>query len=260
MIVFTEERLRDALWPRPFQYFPQVGSTNDLAAAWAQEGAPHGALVITDEQLNGRGRFNRMWHAPSGTALLMSVILRPQLPATHLSQLTMIGAVALTDVIEAWCPGKASIKWPNDIQAEGRKLAGVLVESSWQNQRLEYVIMGIGLNVRIDFAKTPLSDSAISLSNLTDQPIDRTHLLAHLLKKIDEWSLHLQTEALWTTWRARLNMLGKPVTVTLPEGQVIVGQAEDVSPQGALQLIDTAGDRHSFVAGDVSLRVTSDST
>ena len=123
----TDQRLRAALGARPFRYFPQVGSTNDIARQWALDGAPAGSVVLTDEQLTGRGRFGRVWSAPSCTALLMSVIIRPR--AARIPRLTMLGAVAVAEVLEEIAPGKVTLKWPNDVRLEGRKVAGVLPEA-----------------------------------------------------------------------------------------------------------------------------------
>src|SRR5579871_4891908 len=134
--LLTEARLRAALGARPFRFEPQVGSTNNIAHDWALTGAPSGSVVLTEEQLTGRGRFGRGWSAPPGMALLMSVILRPRIAGNRLARLTMVGAVAVGEVLEGIAPGQVSLKWPNDVWLAGRKVAGVLPEAIWQGDAL----------------------------------------------------------------------------------------------------------------------------
>lgn len=257
-IAFTDERLRDALWPRPFRFYPQSGSTNDLAANWARDGAPNGAVVVTDEQLSGRGRFDRAWVAPPGTGLLFSVVLRPQVPAERIGRITMLGAVSVIEAVGSLLadllPGRLALKWPNDVLLDGRKLAGLLPEAAWQGDQLGSVILGIGLNVRVDFRGMPLEQTAISLADVVDRPIDRAVLLASILRRIDYWTPRADQVELWAAWRAHLNTLARSLTVTFADGQTISGQAVDVDTDGALQLKDAAGVVHRVLAGEVTLR------
>src|SRR5215813_11113124 len=102
--LLSESRLRASLGSRPFRLFPQIESTNDEARRWATEGASSGSVVVAEEQIAGRGRFGRKWSAPPGTALLMSVILRPRIPPEYITRLTMVGAVAVAEVAQALTP------------------------------------------------------------------------------------------------------------------------------------------------------------
>ncbi len=182
----------------------------------------------------------------------MSVILRPRLSQECLARLTMVGAVAVADVLAELAPDQVSLKWPNDVLLAGRKVAGVLSEAIWQGDRLEAVILGIGLNVRVDFAGTPLADHAISVEAVTGELIDRAMLLRRLLARIDHWSMHVGDQALITAWRARLETLGQQVTAASPAGS-ISGQAVDVDEDGALLLRTGDGVVHRVVAGEVTL-------
>lgn len=250
---FTEAALREKLYPRPFRFLPQAGSTNDLAMAWATENAPSGAVVVTDEQLSGRGRFARPWVAPAGTALLFSVILRPLLPADRLYRMAMVGAVALRDVLEPLALGRIAYKWPNDVQLDGRKLAGILPEARWDGNRLTAVILGIGLNVSVPFENTALAHTAISLTEAVATPIDRAQVLAQILPRIDYWSVRVDDRALWESWRAGLATIGQQITVRFNDGQTLMGLAADVDEDGALQLRDNEGTIHHLLAGEVTM-------
>jgi BirA family biotin operon repressor/biotin-[acetyl-CoA-carboxylase] ligase len=251
-----EQTLRQALGARPFQFHPVVSSTNDLARAWAERGAPHGSLVLAEEQSAGRGRFARPWSAPPETALLMSVVLRPRLAPARLTYLTMLGAVAAAETLEPLAPGQVALKWPNDVQLAGRKVAGVLVESAWSGDDLVFAVLGLGLNVRIDFADTPLEGRATSLEIVSGRPVRRAALLAALLTRIDHWALRLSAaevaEELFAVWRARLATLGQPVSAQT-QTETISGVAEAVDPEGALLIRRADGSQARVTAGEVTL-------
>jgi BirA family transcriptional regulator, biotin operon repressor / biotin---[acetyl-CoA-carboxylase] ligase len=250
--LLNEARLRAALGARPFRFEAQTGSTNDIARQWALAGAPPGSVVLTEEQSAGRGRFGRAWSALPGTALLMSMILRPRVSQEHLPRLTMVGAVSVADVLDDLAPGQVSLKWPNDVHLAGRKVAGILPEAIWQGEQLAAVILGIGLNVRVDFANTPLAERAISIETVTGTPVDRATLLDKLLRRIEHWSPYLGDSSLVEAWRARLETLGRRVTA-MGAGDAISGQAVGVDENGALLLQSGDGAVHRVIAGEVTL-------
>jgi BirA family biotin operon repressor/biotin-[acetyl-CoA-carboxylase] ligase len=236
--LLNESRLRAALGLRPFRFEAQTGSTNDLARQWALDGAPAGSAVIAEEQTAGRGRLGRSWSAPLGTALLVSAILRPDVLPGHLPRLTMVGAVAVAEVLAELAPGQVGLKWPNDVLLAGRKVAGVLPEAIWEGERLSAVVLGIGLNVRVDFAGTPLASRAISVETITGTTVDRVLLLAALLHRVDHWSARVGDSTLLEAWRSRLTTLGQRVIASSADGQTgpIAGLALDVDADGALLL------------------------
>src|SRR5215207_2733298 len=129
------------------RYFDSIGSTNSEALAWATSGAHDLSLVIADEQTAGRGRLDRKWFTPKGTALALSLILRPTAEERpHLTRLTGLAALAITDALRTY--GLISqIKWPNDVLLNGRKVAGILVESVWSGEDVDSLVIGIGMNV-----------------------------------------------------------------------------------------------------------------
>jgi BirA family biotin operon repressor/biotin-[acetyl-CoA-carboxylase] ligase len=130
----------------PLYVFSTLGSTNDEAKSLANQGAPHGTLVLADEQTSGRGRQDRKWYTKAATGLALSLILRLESTPAAMSTLTVLGALAVTESLTQ-LGVKAWIKWPNDVIVEAGKLAGVLVEAVWLGDQIEYGIVGIGVNV-----------------------------------------------------------------------------------------------------------------
>ncbi len=251
----TEARLRSALGARPFQLHAQIGSTNDAARAWGLTGAVTGALVVAEEQTSGRGRFARAWRAPPETALLFSVIVRPALRPSQMPRVSMIGAVAVAECLEAIGLSPVSLKWPNDVLLAGRKVAGILPEADWAGDRLGAVALGIGLNVRVDFGESPLAASAISLETVMGTQIDRAILLGQILRRIDYWSARIADAELLTAWRIRLATIGQQVTATSGSG-TISGVASGVDADGGLLITGEGGAIYRVIAGEVTLRAS----
>ncbi len=263
----TEARLRTTLGQRPFRLYAQIGSTNDAAREWAAAGAPHGAVVLAEEQIAGRGRFARRWNAPPGTALLLSVIIRPGLThQKYMARLPLIGALA---VVEALTPtplpqvGEGQIpigiKWPNDALLNGRKVAGILAETEWQGNTPDGGILGIGLNVRVDFSGTELETRAISAEPALGVLIDRVALLTNLLARVDYWTARLSSPALIDTWRSKLVTIGQRITARFADDDQaasISGVAIGVDDSGALLVQADDGTLHRLVAGEVTLQTS----
>jgi BirA family transcriptional regulator, biotin operon repressor / biotin---[acetyl-CoA-carboxylase] ligase len=247
-MVLTAERIQSKLAPRPLRFYEQADSTNDLALDWLRAGAMAGSAVVTDEQVKGRGRLGRTWYTPPGTALILSVVLSPKVE--DLGQITMLGAVAIAEMIEHLGTADVGIKWPNDVLLQGKKVSGVLSEAVWNGDKLQGAVLGMGINVRIDFSGTELAGTAISIEPALGHAVDRLDLLDDLLSRVDYWYERLQTSALFDAWKSRLNMLGKMVTV---QQGTLHGLAESVDQSGALLLRDESGQLHRVVAGDIGL-------
>ncbi|MEZ4666845.1 MAG: biotin--[acetyl-CoA-carboxylase] ligase [Anaerolineae bacterium] len=252
-MTLTAEGVTVALAPRPVRFYSQVGSTNDVALEWLSQGAPSGAVVLADEQIGGRGRLGRSWYTPPGTALIVSVILRPTAPV--LSQLTMLGALAIYDLLTTIGVEDISIKWPNDVQVHGRKVSGILPEVLWNGSHLAGVVLGMGINVRIDFSGTELENHAISIEPVLGRPVDRIALLSDLLVQVDKWYACLGTFDLFETWQNRLITIGQSVQLK-KDGQMIAGIADSVDSSGALIVVDAKGKPNRILAGDVNLGTT----
>jgi BirA family biotin operon repressor/biotin-[acetyl-CoA-carboxylase] ligase len=255
-------------------YFESVDSTNTVAKDLARRGAPEGTLVIADRQTGGRGRLGRQWLAPAGSSLLMSFVFRPQLPPLQAARVTMICSLAVADAIEDLTPLNVQLKWPNDIIITNRKAGGILTELGLSNEGLDFVVVGIGLNVNVSFeddqaehradAAPDTAQSSLraliarstSLSQELGHEVSRLVMLRRLLVAIEDRYEALGRGLLpLDEWRQRLETLGRRVTVSTP-GEVITGWAEGVDADGALLLRLPDGHQSRILAGDVTLRST----
>lgn len=235
------------------RFYQSIGSTNDVALDWLREGGSAGSVVIADEQTKGRGRLGRSWFAPPGSALMLSVLLKP--PVDDVGRVTMAGAVAIAELLEHLGAADVGIKWPNDVRLNGRKVCGVLPEAAWDGPHLLGVILGMGLNVRIDFAGSGLEDSAISIEPALGHFINRLDALKFLLSRVDEWAARLGSHSLYAAWKRRLVTVGQPVTVNAVDG-LVQGRAEAVDEHGALLVRTGEGIVKRIVAGDIALGET----
>lgn len=262
MTPLSAERIRAALagvdagpFAENVRAFESVGSTNDVLRQMAGDGAPAGTVVVADEQTAGRGRMGRQWQAPPGSSLLFSVLFRPELPAGDVYRLVMACGLATAEAAEAAAGRRVDVKWPNDLQIGGKKLAGILPESAIVGERPLWVIAGVGLNVNQAFAAGDLlHETATSLRRASGRTLDRAVLLAQVLARLNVWTQQIGSEVLLDAWRGRCLTLGQRVRVETPGGAV-EGVAEDITPQGALWLRDEAGQRHRIAAGEASLRL-----
>lgn len=253
-----EAGLNTRLVGRRVYHFARLDSTNGCLAKLAAEGAPEGTLVSADEQTAGRGRLGRSWLAPARSCLLFSLLFRPAFLAPAQAQrLTMACSLATAEAIEATTWLKVGLKWPNDLLIEERKLGGVLTELSTSGERLDYAIVGIGLNVNVDFrapALAELAGSAASIAQELGRPFPRLLLLREVLRRIDgRYRLLQEGGSLHGEWAGRLATLGRSVQVTAPEGRY-TGRAVGVDEDGALLLSLPDGATVRILAGDVTLR------
>lgn len=243
-MTLSESLLRQKL-TQPFRYYRRADSSNDLAKSWLLQGAPDGAVVIADEQTRGRGRMGREWHTPPNSALALSIILRP--PAAYAARSNMIGALSVYDLAAQVGCKFVGIKWPNDVQVDGRKISGVLVETMWEQDNLIGAVLGIGVNVRVDFRRTPWYETAASLEDVVGVQLDRAELIRLLLERVAFWYQRIAADEVFDIWRKRLNMLGAPVVA-----QGVSGRALDVTAGGALLVEDHLGVLREVTAGDVT--------
>ena len=238
----------------PLRYLPIVPSTQPLVHIAAQQGAGDGFVLLTDAQTAGKGRLGRVWQAPSGSSLLLSMLFRPALGAPQGPRLTMCVGLGAAAAVEEVTGLPVQLKWPNDLLLHGKKLAGVLTETQLEGDRIAYAVVGLGLNVNLALpADHELAPTAISLSQALGQPVSRLALLQALLRHIEDHYTRLQAgHSPYAAWAQRMAYYGQTVQVTLPD-TTLTGTVAGVNPDGALLVQDAAGLTHTVWAGDVLL-------
>jgi BirA family biotin operon repressor/biotin-[acetyl-CoA-carboxylase] ligase len=249
-----------------YHYFPELGSTNDqlkqMARAGTESAPPHGTILLTDFQSQGRGRLNRRWEAPVDSSLLMSVLFRPDWPAERANWLTMLVSLAVAEVVEAETAVRTGIKWPNDIMVwqDGgwRKVGGLLLEADMAaNGRLAWAVVGVGINVNMTADQLPPAHTTpSSLQLAAGRPIARRALLMAILTRMEAWyETAVNGQSPHLPWQDRLITLHQPVTVTHAySGVQLTGIAEATRADGALLVRDAQHVVHPVLAGDVTLR------
>ncbi|WP_214755835.1 biotin--[acetyl-CoA-carboxylase] ligase [Exiguobacterium sp. s157] len=217
--------------------FDQVDTTQRIAHELAQKGVLEGTLVISEEQTAGRGQLGRNWYNPSHVNIAASVILRPALPIRDASKLTLMAASAFARALHAQgIP--ATIKWPNDLLLNGKKIGGILTEMQTEGDRIQAVILGFGLNVNSDVIPDELAHRATSIKLETNQTYRRSELLAHLLAELEtEYDLFLASgfDSVRAHWLEHAAYLNEPVTLTA-SGKPRRGTMRGISEEGALLL------------------------
>lgn len=227
-----------------------TGSTNaDLVSA-AQQGAPAWTAAVTEYQSAGRGRHGRVWTAPMGSQVILSILLRP--PAETLQRLGTLPLVTGLAILDA-LPIDARLKWPNDVLVQGRKLCGILGEAVALDEH-PALVMGLGLNVSLTEAELPVPH-AISLDlAFPGMEFDRTELTAQILlalhRRLSQWINDDPT--LIRDYRSVCSSIGQQVKVLLPGDETLLGEAVGVADDGRLRVVDKQGVSHVLAAGDVT--------
>ncbi len=227
-----------------------VTSTMDVARELAERGAPEGTVVLADAQTAGRGRAGHVWHSPPGQSLYLSLVLRPRLAPAQAGWITLSAALAVLDTLEALRPFapqpfSTAIKWFNDVLLNGRKVCGILVESSLTGAQFDFAVLGIGLNVntRFDDAPADVQQRATSLRRELGHPLDREHILTSLLKHLDERQIELSLGQRNPTgeYARRVETLGKQVEIDTGAGGVR-GRAVRIADDGSLIVATDQGE------------------
>ena len=217
-------------------------STNDIAAVLAEDGAAEGCVVAADAQSAGRGRHGRSWVSAAGAGLYVSVVLRPVQQAVP--ALTIAAGVAVAEGIQAATGLRLDLKWPNDVYAGERKVAGVLAEAGTSRSTVEYVVLGFGINVRPAAYPPAIAARATSLGGELGREVDRGLLLAECLSALAQRYAHLQTgrhDVVMNAWRARAaSTLGRRVRWDAA-GTTLEGVAENIDESGALMVRTPSG-------------------
>jgi BirA family biotin operon repressor/biotin-[acetyl-CoA-carboxylase] ligase len=258
------------------EHHATIGSTNDRARELARLGTPEIAVIVADEQTAGRGRQNRSWYTPAGTALAFSLLTRPAITPQRAMRLTMLAGLAAVEGIEWATDLRLDLKWPNDVvtmnnkqltminaqeainnqRPTTKKIGGILTECAFQGDAIDYAVIGLGLNVNVDFSQQfELRAIATSLSQLAGREIDRWAVLKAVVAAwIDRsaWLGDAHADRLREAWAARLINLRKTIRVNLHD-QIVEGYAEGVDDDGALLLRMADGRVQRLLSGDVTL-------
>ena len=243
------------------RYFDSIGSTNDEALAWAarEAGAHDLSIVIADKQTQGRGRLNRKWFTPKGSGLAFSLILRPSAALRpHLSRTVGLAALSIAESYSEL--GLAPrIKWPNDILLNGKKTAGILIETVWSGDDVDSLVIGMGINVHkesvppaehLQFPATSLEEA------LGKETPPREEILFSVLTAFIHWRERMGTDELINAWEEILSFRGEQVQVYVGSEAPVIGELIGLESDGSLRLRDVHDKSIIIRFGDVSLRPT----
>ncbi|MBI2486979.1 MAG: biotin--[acetyl-CoA-carboxylase] ligase [Deltaproteobacteria bacterium] len=263
MKTFTSESIKKLLkketMEKTIYLFEEVGSTNDVAFELARNGVSDGTIVIADSQTKGRGRLQRKWISPSGLNLYISVIFRPTIQIKDTPLFTLITSIALAETIKN-NGAEPSIRWPNDILIDRKKAAGVLTEMQPRGERVDFVVVGIGVNLNMtreimEREMEEIAETATSIREATGYEIDRSKFTAELINELQIWYQKFQKEGrnrIIQEWTERWGAINRRVQVKFDENAV-EGIASGIDENGYLVLKKDDGTYETIVAGDVIL-------
>jgi BirA family transcriptional regulator, biotin operon repressor / biotin---[acetyl-CoA-carboxylase] ligase len=236
--------------------FDELASTNDYARELALEGADEGVAIIARKQTAGKGRQGRSWSSPMDAGLYLSIILRPQATVAQASLITLASAIAVCETLQIDFAVPADIKWPNDILLNGRKLCGILVESSIENNRLQYAILGIGVNLAQPAFPDELQQTATSLFLESRREITPDEFLQPLLARLNHWyaTFIKEPQTIIRRWQELSSFAADCAVRILSSDCVIEGITRGLSAGGALLVELENGELREIVSGEVSLR------
>ena len=233
-------------------FFEDVDSTNTTAKELARTGVEEGTVIIARTQKQGRGRFDRTWESPEG-GVYLSVILRPKIVVEKTSLLPLIAALAVSHTIKRYGP-PATIKWPNDVLVNGKKIAGILLESEAEGSKVSYVVVGIGVNLNIDFTQfsSQIRPRSTSLKKEMKSSVDYQEFLKQFFQQFDHYYqmfLHEEFDRIIKEWKQFSDTLGKTIQITTSE-ETLQGVAEDIDQSGFLLVKTTDGSIKKVTSGD----------
>ncbi len=236
--------------------FDSIDSTNNYAKQIAYE-APHGTTIISDEQVGGRGRLGRGWNSPKGEGVWMSIIVKPNIPPTEGTKMTQIAAAAVCMGIRNTTGMEVFIKWPNDIILNGKKVCGILTEMTGELNQVAYIVVGIGINVNIEWFPEELKDKATSLLIESKEKLSRKQLIVSIINEFEKlYEDYIENGNLSNTvniCRKYSAMLGKRVRV-IQGNKEDMATAIDITDEGVLMVKLDDGKEQLIMSGEVSIR------
>ncbi|TCZ81184.1 biotin--[acetyl-CoA-carboxylase] ligase [Paenibacillus albiflavus] len=242
---------------RSIHYYDEVSSTNTIAHDKVAQGAEEGTLIIAECQTSGRGRLGRSWFSPKGKGIWMSLVLKPKIPLFFTPQLTLLTAVAACRSIRRVCAVDVKIKWPNDLLISGKKVTGILLETSAEDERMKYTVCGIGISVNLkpdDYPKE-LKQIATSLGIEAGHEIERETIIAAFLKEFEDLCELYYSQGfgpIRILWEALAVSIGQVVRAHTSQG-IIEGKAIALDDSGALVILQNNGEETKVYSGEIKL-------
>ena len=254
-IAEIKSRLRGDVGREIF-FYDTVGSTNAVASEIAAK-TVEGAVVLADTQSKGKGRLGRVWVSPPGVNIYMSIILKPDIRPMDATLITIMSSVACATALRKVTGLNVTIKWPNDLIIQKKKLCGILTELKTERNKIIFAVAGIGINVNADINEFPedVKYIATSLKNETGIVYSRTEIVAETLNEIDRWYKTLKVmdrDALLSEWKRLSSTLGREVMVVTGQG-TLTGFALDLDSEGMLMIKLTSGEVKRISSGDVTI-------
>ncbi len=231
--------------------YEEINSTNDAIFRLGEQGVKEGVCVFAEHQKKGRGRLGRDWNSPKGKNILVSILLRPPMTPSEASRLTLVAAVSVVKTVQKITGIQAGIKWPNDVLFKNKKLCGILTEMNAEADRVNFVVLGIGLNVNSKTSELP--EGSTSLKEMAGKEVSRIKTAQELLKQLESDYTDLKKgrfESLAEDWERYSVTSGRRVTATLT-GRKIHGQATGIDRDGALWIRTDQGLQEKVTAGDI---------
>ena len=236
-------------------YSKEIDSTNREAKDLADEGAPEGTLILSEAQIKGKGRKGRTWFSPPKGGIYISLILRPTISLMEAPKFTLLAAVAIAEALLSMTPLNINIKWPNDILVNGKKIAGILTEMSTEMDAVNYIVVGLGLNVNTPKFPDEIQGIATSILIETGKVFPRVRLIQDYLQRYETYYEMVKKtgfDPIINRWKDLSNIIGKKVEVNVI-GNQFIGEALDIDGDGALILRDDQGVFHRIISGDITL-------
>ena len=234
-------------------YFKAVDSTNEIAKELSENGAVEGTVVIAETQRGGKGRLGRKWVSPVG-GVWLSIVLRPHIMPVDASKITLVAALAVVKTVNQFYDLDAKIKWPNDVLIQNKKLCGILTEARADIDKVDYVIVGIGVNANNDIGSLPIGvqKSATSLQEQLGREISIEEFVLRLLKEFEgvyKKFTRMEFSSILNDWKKFSDTLGNLVRVHIGD-EIIDGRAVDLDQNGALVIRKEDGSLKTIIAGD----------
>jgi BirA family biotin operon repressor/biotin-[acetyl-CoA-carboxylase] ligase len=237
--------------------YGKVSSTNDVAKEIAGKSSEGKLAISAEMQTRGKGRAGRSWFSPKG-GLWLSIVLRPAIGPKEALRFTFVASLAVAKTIRAMFGLEAGVKWPNDVLVNGRKICGILTETKTRNYKVDFVVVGIGINANIELQSFPqdIRESATSLLHELGFKTKLERLTENLLRNFEYYYMNVQSgkwSGLLQEWKSTAPFLGKKVHISSSKG-VLVGKAQDVDDDGALVIALDDGTTKRIVFGDIRLK------